>query len=50
MIKGKKMGAALGYYYPQLDPFFENKDLVRLNAETQDALLMMLDNKKLNTL
>lgn len=46
-IKGKKMGAVLGYYYPQLDAFFNSGDLVRVNAETQNALLMMLDNQKI---
>jgi polar amino acid transport system substrate-binding protein len=47
MIKGQKIGAVLGYYYPQLDLMFNNKDLIRVNAETQDALLMMLENKKI---
>ena len=46
-IKGKKIGAVLGYYYPQLDPYFNSGDLIRVNAETQDALLLMLDNKKI---
>ena len=39
---GKTIGTHLGYFYPRLDPYFENERIVRADTQSEAAMLKML--------